>query len=91
MEILLVGNNTLGVGLAETQEVADDRGEFMGGGGNGLGCSQFGAHATVELAQAGLATMERRGGQAQGQSGAVLHVARPNREDLTFADAVIWA
>src|SRR5690606_10536215 len=63
--LLVVGEAGFVVGLAGGQQVIDDPGEFVRGGGDGLGRAEVGALSSEEVADGAVAAAGRVGGHAQ--------------------------
>ena len=85
----VVGEDGVVEGGAGLEEMINDAGEFVGGGGNGLGGAEPGAHAAKVVAEGGVALAGAVGGHAQGVGGAALHGAGVGREHFAAGDAVI--
>ena len=79
------------VGLAGGDEVVNDAGELVGGGGDGLWGPKAVAHATLGVAEARLATVKALGGHAQRGGGGVVDLSGPGREHLAAGDAIVGA
>lgn len=73
------------------EKMIDDAGEFVSGGGDGLGGAEAGAHAPEVIAEGGVAFAGAVGGHAQSVSGAALDGASMRREDASAGDAMIRA
>lgn len=62
--VFVLGEDGFVVGLAGGDEVVEDAGELMGGGGDGLGGPLAVSHTAVELAEDGVAAAEAIGSEA---------------------------
>lgn len=72
--LLFLRKDPLVVGLSRAQQMKQNARQLVGGGGNGLGSSQAGAHAAIVGAQIRLAAMQRLSRDSQGP---VQPVTRP--------------
>ena len=72
-----------------SDQVPDDSGNLMGHGRNGLGSTQFGAQASVLVAQIAFIMMQRTGGHAQGLANPILAAAGTAVEHFAGAGFVI--
>ena len=79
------------IGMPVGKHVEDDASQFVSCGGDGLGRSQFGAHAAIVLAQPRLAAEQRLRGHAQRPCRAVVHLAGVRTEYFAAAYAVVRA
>ena len=89
--VLLVGEAGFIIRGAGGDHVVEDAGEFVGGGGDGLGCAELGAFAAEEVADGGAAAAGGVGGHAQGVGGAGGHLAGARLQLLSAGDAVVRA
>ena len=72
--LLFLRKDALVVGFSRAQQMKQNARQLVGGGGNGLGSSQAGAHAAIVGAQIRLAAMQRLSRDSQGP---VQPVTRP--------------
>jgi len=86
---LLYGEEAFLIRLPGRQQMEHNASEFVGGGGDCPGGSEFGAHSTEELAEIGFIAMQRSRGHAQGDSRAAFDGASFCRQDLAATDAVV--
>jgi hypothetical protein len=87
--VLLAGEVGFIIRGAGGDHVVEDAGEFVGGGGDGLGCAELGAFAAEEVADGGVAATGGVGGHAQGVGGAGGHLAGARLQLLVAGDAVV--
>lgn len=79
------------VGGLGGEHAVDDAGDFMSGGGDGFGWAEAGAHAAVEVAEAGVALAGRLGGEAKRGGRRGDNFAGFGAEDSAAGDAVVGA
>ena len=77
--------------LPRRDQMEDDPGEFVRGGGDGLGSTEFGSHAAIEIAESAFAVVERLGSHAERGRGPAVHFARADPQYLTAANIVVGA
>ena len=77
------------VGGVSSEEVEDDAGEFMGGGGDSFGGTEASAEASEVIADGGVAFTGAICGHAKGGGGAAFYVTGVSGEDFAAGDAVI--
>ncbi len=85
---VLAGVDVLGLVL---EHGVDDACEFVGGGGDGLGFAEAGAHAAVVGAEGALAVDEALGSHAEGSGGAVLGFLGFGSDDFAAGFVVVGA
>ena len=91
VEFFLVGEDGGVIGAAVFDQMMEDAGQFMGGGGDGFRGAETGFHPAEEVAESALAALEALGGHAQGVGGAAFDVAGGDGEDTAAGDAVVRA
>ena len=74
---------------AVTEHSEEDAGEFMRGGGDGRGRTEFGTKTAKIVTQARVAAIQSGRGHAQGISEPAAHVAGFRREDFAATDPVV--
>src|SRR5215469_4389180 len=77
--------------LTGRDEVENDARQFVCSCGDGLGSTQFGSHAAIEVAQRTLAVMQRLGCHAQCGGSATVYFSRSCPKHFAPADLVVGA
>lgn len=81
-----LGEDAFVVEFSGREHVENDSRQFVCGGGNRFGDSEFGSHPTIEHGQRRLTLLKGLGGYSERPGNAVLDLSRPGRQHLSAAD-----